>query len=773
MARAALAARAHVDAKTQPVTSAQPHYVIDVVIPVYNAPDDVRTCHASVLAHLRPDVRVVLIDDASPDPRIAPLFEEIALQGHPQVVLLRNERNLGFTGTANRGMQLSRADVVLLNSDTIVSAGWLDAIMHCAATDPRIGTITPFSNNAEILSFPRFCENNPWPQGADPGPTNASIAAAAVPVYPDLPTGVGFCLYLRRALLDEIGYFDAEAFGAGYGEENDLCLRAAKAGWRNVLADNAFVVHTGERSFAGRKAEVAQRNMAALLERHPHYMDMVREFIAADPLKAIRELARMRMEIDASPARGVLHIVHHHGGGTETHVRALIEGSRDIERSERAAPHHWRHCIAIAVEDRWQIEVHGEDGKVRTFELVRDASETWASFVGGIVASLGITLVHVHNISGCRQGILEALAELPVPIGCTIHDLNFACPTITLLHEGTIFCGGVTDPVTCTRCLERQPEFEHIDIVQWRDRHRGLVSRAVFRIAPSRWAASMTERYFDGVPVDVIPHGVVEGPGGRTPGTRSVLLMPADDVPTVAVLGAIGPDKGARRLEHLVELARQRRANVRFVLIGILDFQHGPHQSDDAVFSVHGQYATRNLHDLLAHYRVSLVLYPSAGPETFSFTLTEAWKEGRPVLVPPIGALAERVEGSGAGWVMSETEWRDESRMLDRIESIFADGDELARASREALAIRRVSVEAMAQRTIAHYESAIAGRAPATLRPLEKGRILYALGYRPWQAPTGAWRKKSPSFVTRVRRAAARRRAKLADRLSMRLGRAR
>jgi GT2 family glycosyltransferase len=420
-----------------------PHYVIDVVVPVYNAPDDVRTCVESVLSHLRPDVRVVLIDDASPDRAIAPLFEELARRAHPQLVLLRNDANLGFTGTANRGMQLSRADVILLNSDTIVSAGWLDAIMHCAATDPRIGTITPFSNNAEICSFPRFCENNPWPPGADPGPTNASMAAGAVPVYPDLPTGVGFCLYLRRALLDEIGYFDAQAFGAGYGEENDLCLRAAKAGWRNVLADNAFVVHTGERSFAGRKAEVAQRNMAVLLERHPHYMDMVREFIAADPLRAIRELARMRSDIDAAPSRGVLHIVHHHGGGTESHVRALVEGSK-------AVGPRWRHYIAIAVEDRWQVEAHASDGAVRAFELVRDESESWPSFVGGIAASLGITLIHVHNISGCRSGILEALAQLPIPVGYTVHDLNCACPTITMLREGAIFCGGVTDAATCS-----------------------------------------------------------------------------------------------------------------------------------------------------------------------------------------------------------------------------------------------------------------------------------------------------------------------------------
>jgi hypothetical protein len=105
--------------------------------------------------------------------------------------------------------------------------------------------------------------------------------------------------------------------------------------------------------------------------------------------------------------------------------------------------------------------------------------------VGGIAASLGITLIHVHNISGCRNGILEALGQLPIPVGYTIHDLNSACPTITMLHEGSIFCGGVTDAAACARCLERQPEFEHIDIVQWRERIAGSVTGACFRIAPS------------------------------------------------------------------------------------------------------------------------------------------------------------------------------------------------------------------------------------------------------------------------------------------------
>src|SRR2546427_832668 len=129
---------------------------IDVVIPVYNAPADLARCVDSVLAHTSGAYRLGLIDDASPGPAIGAHFAALADRALPDLVLLRNDHNLGFIGTANRGMRLSGADVVLLNSDTIATAGWLDALARCVASDPRIGTATPFSDNAEICSFPRF-----------------------------------------------------------------------------------------------------------------------------------------------------------------------------------------------------------------------------------------------------------------------------------------------------------------------------------------------------------------------------------------------------------------------------------------------------------------------------------------------------------------------------------------------------------------------------------------------------------------------------------------
>jgi hypothetical protein len=215
-------------------------------------------------------------------------------------------------------------------------------------------------------------------------------------------------------------------------------------------------------------------------------------------------------------------------------------------------------------------------------------------------------------------------------------------------------------------------------------------------------------------------------------------LLPDDGVPVVAALGAIGPDKGARRIEHLIELIGERQIALRIVVIGYLDVQQGPWQSEDARLTVHGRYDSRDLPALLQHYRARLVLFPSAGPETFSYTLSEAWRAGMPALVPPIGALAERVSASGAGWVLTDDEWRDDVRMLDRLVALAGDGarDARAHAAANARAVTHASPQQMADATLAHYDAAVAGRPahPARAR-FTNLRIRDALGYHAWTPP--------------------------------------
>ena len=254
-----------------------------VVIPVFNAPHQLARCLAAVRRTVDASADVVVIDDASTAPEIAALLES-SCDGW---TVIRQAENLGFVATANRGMrEAGRRDVVLLNSDTVPAGDWLQRLSRCAASDSTIASITPFTNNGEIASLPAFCAASPIPE--DPDAWARACARGAGPAYPEIPTAVGFCMYMRRACIDAIGTFDEVAFGRGYGEENDWCMRAVAEGYRHVLCDDAFVAHEGNASFGPLGLGPGERAMRALLERHPDYLEIIQDFIRRDPLAPVR-----------------------------------------------------------------------------------------------------------------------------------------------------------------------------------------------------------------------------------------------------------------------------------------------------------------------------------------------------------------------------------------------------------------------------------------------------------------------------------------------------
>lgn len=667
-----------------------PHPVIDIIIPVYNAHDDLQRCLDSVLRTAVSPCRVILIDDCSPDRRITGYFETLGDKADPRLMLLKNDVNLGFVGTVNRAMALGQNDVILLNSDTIVTAGWLEKIRRCADSDPHIGTITPFSNNAEICSFPDFCADNQLPDGMDAEDVNRAMERAAVPLYPDIPTGVGFCMFIRRVLLNRIGLFDAETFGLGYGEENDFCMRAVQAGYRNVLCDDTFILHVGSSSFDSKKGALARENMQRLVAKHPNYLKEVTSFIAADPLKPIRDMAYSFLNLQGASGQrpGVLHILHGRKGGTENHIRHLMAAGRG----------RLRQYLLATFDDVWMLEdANGE--RLVTYHLKHEQDELWGGLLESLCATFNIQVCHVHHLAGCRLGLLEAFAALPVPYGFTVHDFYLACPTINLLGQDGDYCGAQTDLGRCGQCLADQPDFSGVDVAAWRGAHQKFLDRASFVIAPSDWASATLKRYFSLADVVVIPHGSGHEGEEHEDALCSVLLMPDDGRENIGVLGAIGPVKGARRLEKLVERTRERNLPLRWVVVGYLDRQFQPYQDKDRVLTVHGHYDSRDVEALLDHYRIRMVAFPSAGPETYCYTLTEAWQAGRPALVPPIGALGERVGVTGAGWLMES--WQDEDKILDQILSVLKPEyrAEWDRVTRVARAVETYSLARMAENT--------------------------------------------------------------------------
>jgi glycosyltransferase involved in cell wall biosynthesis/GT2 family glycosyltransferase len=290
----------------------------DVVVPVYADAGATQACLSSVLEHSGAELgQVIVVDDCSTDPAVRAELDQ-ARASDSRIVVVRNERNLGFVASANRGLALRRRDVVLLNSDTRVTAGWLPELLEAAYAHDRVAAAVPLSNNGTLCSVPEFCV------GADAKVLEGAALrlTEAEPRFTELPTGVGFCLLLRHQVLNMIGGLDP-VYGRGYNEENDWCVRAQQLGFVVLRANRALVYHLGQVSFGDERSELDLRNARLLNHRYPQYLAQNRDFAEGPEARAAASYVRRRL---AKPAACV--DVSHLGGarlnGTGVYATELL-----------------------------------------------------------------------------------------------------------------------------------------------------------------------------------------------------------------------------------------------------------------------------------------------------------------------------------------------------------------------------------------------------------------------------------------------------------------
>jgi glycosyltransferase involved in cell wall biosynthesis/GT2 family glycosyltransferase len=265
-----------------------------IVVPVYNAPSEVRNCLRSILKHtdLRRN-RLLIIDDGSSDPEVARVLAEF--KGASGVVILENKKNVGYTKTINRGInEAAGDDIVLLNSDTLVTPRWLEGLRSAAYAQENVATVTAMSDNAGAFSFPKFNEYCPKPDSLTHEEYALRILQSTQECSPpEVPTGSGFCMFIRRCFVEKFGLFDEEAFPRGYGEENDFCMRASKVGWRNLISPWSFVFHIRSASFKEEKVALVKAGVAVVTARYPDYAERVKAAFSAPEMIRLREASML------------------------------------------------------------------------------------------------------------------------------------------------------------------------------------------------------------------------------------------------------------------------------------------------------------------------------------------------------------------------------------------------------------------------------------------------------------------------------------------------
>jgi GT2 family glycosyltransferase len=282
--------------QSRPDRHAAPHSDLDrpghqttIIVPVYADADATKACIDGLIADnpAGKDYRILLINDATPDPAISSYLKPLSTYSHIEV--MTNPLNLGFVGSVNRALaKLPDGDVILLNADTLVPPGFVARLAATARLSPDIGTVVPLSNNSEISDFPVPFHNNPLGTRDDVVRLDRIAASCNEGKAVDLPNGTGFCLYITRACLDAVGEL-SESFHRGYLEDIDFCLRARERGFRNVCAPSVYVGHAGSRSFKTEKRGLVLRNLGVLDHRFPRFRTECAAFAATDPLRPARQ----------------------------------------------------------------------------------------------------------------------------------------------------------------------------------------------------------------------------------------------------------------------------------------------------------------------------------------------------------------------------------------------------------------------------------------------------------------------------------------------------
>ena len=198
-----------------------------------------------------------------------------AIADCPNFTYAKNEENLGFVKTCNHSLELAdpATDILLLNSDTAVTEGFLTEMQEVLYADERHGAVCPRSNNATLLTMPPR-KNTTAELTPEVSHSIYETVKDMLPRWTILPTGVGFALLIKRDVLNRFGLFD-EIYSPGYNEENDFCARINQYGFSIVMANHAYVYHYESKSFGSRRAKLDAEHFAILNKRYPYYSNLI------------------------------------------------------------------------------------------------------------------------------------------------------------------------------------------------------------------------------------------------------------------------------------------------------------------------------------------------------------------------------------------------------------------------------------------------------------------------------------------------------------------
>jgi GT2 family glycosyltransferase/glycosyltransferase involved in cell wall biosynthesis len=616
---------------------------IEIVVTVFNALSDVKKCLNSIKA--KRDgfvVDVIVVNDGSNRQTTAWLNEFCG--NNENFHLIEHASNKGYTKAVNSGLKVSTAPyVVVLNSDTIVTRGWLKGILGCFHSDQKIGIVGPLSSAASWQNVPDLCDAsgnfaiNNLPIGMTPDDVAQAVAAASSRIYPKLPFVNGFCFVIRRKVIDAIGLMDEENFPVGYGEENDYCIRAGDAGFCLAIADDAYVFHAKSKSFGHeRRKELSKQGSDALIRKHTPskfnaLIEQVKNTELLDKVRAsVQEVlatnAQNLKKVDNGSLK-VLFLLPAQGGGGGTH--SIVQEVSEMQRLGFSAN------IAVKESDRYELLATYQD-----IERIQD---------------LFVDIATENLVLNCK--------DYDVVVGTIFHSMPLVKKIVDAYpHILPAYYIQDYEP------LFFQPESENWKAA--RESYDLIPNMLLF--AKTFWIANMVEQNHGVLVQKVSPsidHNVYK-PGQKQKG---------DGVRIAAMIRPQTPWRGAERTMRLLSrLAKESTKKLTFCLFGCPEGDQGFQRLQlDFDYQNHGVLTRPEVASLLAKCDVFIDL---SDHQAFGRTALEAMACGCTAMVPAYGGTDEYAIDDVNALIVDSF---NEEECFKRLDGLIRDDEKLKNMQKE------------------------------------------------------------------------------------------
>lgn len=490
---------------------------VSIVLPVFNALESLKKCISSVLKYTDLNKNsLIIVNDCSTDNRVRSYLNEIAKITDKRIKLITNLENCGFSGSVNKGIMQSKEDVILLNSDTIVTERWIEKLYKCAYSQKGVATVTPLSNNATICSVPVPGEENDLPEHLSLEEYAKMIEDCSLQKYPRIPVAIGFCMYITRIALETVGLFDQKTFPKGYGEEQDFCFRAEQLGFIHLLCDDLFIFHEGTVSFATEeKKEFIAKNEKILKQRYEDQMHSVHLFWIACRHQSSADNIAINLKLHNN-RKNILFLVQadfrvdasNNIGGTQFHVKDLTMAFCS------------KYNVFVVARDGAYFRLTGYIGNERiSFKYYIGNPEKYNRFFDQeqeklfqtIINALHIDLVHIHHTYQMSLDLYYVAKRMKLPVVVTLHDFYYICPNIKMLDHQWKYCAGEENTERCKECLSQQFSISNtLDyLTNWRAQHRKVLVMSDKIIVPSFDTKKIILSYYPELKekIEVIEHG--------------------------------------------------------------------------------------------------------------------------------------------------------------------------------------------------------------------------------------------------------------------------